>query len=110
MDNTSFSKWLVAELKARKVTQAELAERLHTSDSHVSYVLSGRRNLSADFVISVAKALGVPVVPILELASIIPPQPQPDDPEAKRLLEVWYRLPEDERRVLLALLERASRH
>lgn len=109
MDNASFSKWLIAELKSRGLTQRNLADVLHTSDSHVSYVLSGRRALTADFVINVAKALKIPIVPILELAAIIPPQPKRDDPDVRRLLDVWGRLSEEEQRVLLGLMERAAR-
>jgi transcriptional regulator with XRE-family HTH domain len=106
--NDSFSRWIINELDARDWTQTKLAKEIKTSTSHVSMVLNGQRAVTANFCVSVAKALGVPVVPILELAAIIPRQPQPTDPEAKQLLDVWYRLSEDERRVLLGVLERAS--
>ena len=45
--------------------------------SHISMVLSGQRDVTANFVISTAKALKVSPVYLLTLANIIPPQPNP---------------------------------
>ena len=103
-----FTEWLHQQLEKRGMSQADLARKSGLSRARISQVLSGD-TLTADFVISVARALKTPIVPILELADIIPRQPRPEDPEAKRLLDAWARFPEDERRVLLDVLERAGK-
>ena len=101
--------YLQDELDKRGWSMSEMGRRAGISPAQVANVVGGRSQAGADFCIGIARALQVSPVHLLELAGVIPRQPQPADPEARRLLDAWYRLSEDERRVLLALLERASR-
>lgn len=68
----SFVDWLVDELKARNVSQAELAKRSGMSQASISLVISGKRNPGIDFCNAVAKALNIPTEEVLSSAGLLP--------------------------------------
>lgn len=88
---------------------AEMGRRSGISAAQVANVVGGRSKAGADFCVGIARALNASPVSLLALAGIIPPQAPPDDPEAKRILDLLYRLPEHQRQVVLELLEKATR-
>ena len=87
MGKYEFSQWTDQRLDALGMTQKQLSAELNTSESHVSLVLAGKRALTADFVLSVANALGADPVAVLRIAGILPPGV--GDTTDPTLAELW---------------------
>lgn len=86
----------VAAWRERKgLTQAQLAERIDTTNSVVSLLEAGKRQLSPKWLRRIGAALGVPVGYLLEH--------HPDDLPSD-VMEAWSVVPEAKREDALAML------
>ena len=74
--------WLASELKQRSWSMSEMGRRAGYSSTHISDVINGTTNPSADFVIAIANALGEIPQRLLELAGHLPAAPPPTDHDA----------------------------
>lgn len=103
----SFSVWLLEELKARNMSQRQLAESAGIAQGHLSNVLAGKRALTADIAIQVARALDVSPILVLIIADILPPEtpetpgPIPEITPISELISIARRLPPDQLRELI---------
>lgn len=59
-------------LKLKGMTQSDLADSLHITQSYLSYILSGKRRGSIEIIANIAKALGTTVDDIVVASSDIP--------------------------------------
>lgn len=84
----AFSEWLGKRLKAQELTQRALAERIHTSESHLSYLLSGTRSLTADHCITIAYAINESPTDALVAADLLFPE-APDPTTDPTLSDIW---------------------
>lgn len=82
---------------------------MSTSESHVSFILNGKRSMTCEFVLSVADALSVDRLEALRVAGIIPPQPKPDDPQIQETVRLLERIDEAERAFVLRMLRGLTR-
>ena len=71
--------WLASELKQRSWSMSEMGRRAGYSSTHISDVINGTTNPSADFVIAVARALGESPEALLRLAGHLPDAPPVTD-------------------------------
>ncbi|MCB0207744.1 MAG: XRE family transcriptional regulator [Anaerolineae bacterium] len=98
----TFSDWIAEELKARDISQRQLAKLAGIAQGHLSNVLTGKRALTADMVIQIANALEVSPVVALTKAGILPPQEQADiNITLQELMDIARQLPEDAQQELL---------
>ena len=58
-DRPAFHEWVREQLKTRKITQRQLAERSGVHHSTISRVVAGRNSVNLDTAIRVLRALGV---------------------------------------------------
>ncbi|MBI5933303.1 MAG: helix-turn-helix transcriptional regulator [Chloroflexi bacterium] len=58
--NILFGDWLKEKLKAKGMSQAELAKRIKVTPSFVSHLISGDRGTTIDILIPIADALKIP--------------------------------------------------
>jgi transcriptional regulator with XRE-family HTH domain len=110
-------------LRAEGISQAELGRRVGVTNSHISRLMSGRRDASREIIEHVIRAIGLPELPAnqLRLAYGFSPAINFDDPIVFRLYEAMTQaaeteLADDDRRVLnfqvdalIALIDRAGR-
>lgn len=75
---TSFSEWLLLELKKREWSQADLARAAQVSRSAISEIISGRRQVGKDTANAIAEALKIPPEHVFRAAGILPSQPDAD--------------------------------
>ncbi len=73
MESSTFTQWLLEEMKAREWSQAELARKSKVSESHLSHVLSGRRRPKIEFCNRVARAFDLPSEVVARKAGLLPP-------------------------------------
>lgn len=64
--------WIIEELERRGWSMRELARRSGLSQTHVSNVLNGVRNITFDFCAAIARPLGRHPVELFELAGLLP--------------------------------------
>ena len=83
--------WLASELKQRSWSMSEMGRRAGYSSTHISDVINGTTNPSADFVIAIANALGEIPQRLLELAGHLPAAP-PVTSVSQAVCEAFRRL------------------
>lgn len=113
---TDFVRWVLEEMERRGWRQAELARRANISASHISRMLSGEAQIGIDAAQGIAQAFGMTLEDILRLAGILPVkvqflrEPGPDYLVANdaHLLDLWHALTDDDRIILLTLIERLA--
>lgn len=92
--------------KAARLTQAELAERLQTTNQNLSRYERGERSLTVDLLVQIAPALGC------RPADLLPDGESVWDEQVHRLAEAFQRLSRDDRaaleRMILALADKAD--
>lgn len=99
MVRLQFVNWLNEQLSERGWSQRELARRARLSHTSIARVVDGSRNPSADFVASVARALGERPESLFRLAGLLPAYHGTEDEQAiQELEEVWRELSPEERR------------
>jgi len=89
MSAEDFRTWLSLKLEKHRMPQYRLGERTGYSAAFVSLILKGKRELTADFCIKAAEALGIDPLEALQVAGFVP-SPS-DDP---KLVECWRLLNE----------------
>ena len=103
-----FTKWLKGELKARALSQTELAKRAGMSQAAISLVLDGKHKPGFAFCVRIAKPLGVSPVYVLQLAGLLPEDtPLPavlDDNDVKEIVSIARNLPPGKRAEALRYL------
>lgn len=87
--------FVAAWREKKKMTQAQLAEKIGTTGSVVSLLESGDRQLSPKWLRRIAAAFEIPVGYLLEHH----PDNVPDD-----VLEIWSRVPEEKRKDAIEML------
>src|SRR5688572_148866 len=95
--------WVSEELEQRNWSHRELARKTGFSPSFVSKILSGERNVSADFCIRVAQALEEAPEKLLRLAGILPTALE-DDPTLAEIQDLVRHLPPSQRKEALRYL------
>ena len=102
VDVKTFSEWVSSKLAAKEWTQKILAERLHTSESHLSFLLRGRRTLTADHCISIANVLDESPLAALAAAGLLPESAT--DPLLRELWRIACELSPEARRYVVAAM------
>lgn len=62
--------WFIDKLKSIKLSQRKLAEKMNIDPAAVSYMFSGKRDMSMDEAKSIASIFGMPVTEIMRQAGI----------------------------------------
>jgi transcriptional regulator with XRE-family HTH domain len=91
-------------LSARRWSMRELARQADISHSTISQVISGGAPASANFCVSVAKALGESPERLLRMAERLPPTQQPVDGE-QDALRFFRQIPAAYRELAIRVLE-----
>lgn len=68
-----FFNWITQERDKRQWNDSELAARAEISQSNLSLIMSGQRNITYDFCLGIAKAFRVRPERVLSLAGLLPP-------------------------------------
>lgn len=91
------------ELEARGMSRADLARITGFNKGTISNVLNDRRNPGVDFVLAVARALGVKPEDLYRRAGLLPPKPAAVDlpPDLDEVIDLLKRLPATEREEVL---------
>ena len=92
MTNTSAGERLLAILNEKGVSQAELARLSGRSKPAISDVISGRRNMSAEFATDLAMALVIPPELFFREMGLLPPS-QPETAQTKELAYLASEMP-----------------
>lgn len=106
MDEQTVGERLLTILKEKGVSQAELARRSGRSKSAISDVISGRRNMAAEFATDLANALQIPPVIFFSQMKLLPPVSQ-ETAQEKELSFIAKQLLERDERELDDLIEYA---
>lgn len=69
---TKFGKWLKAILRQKKLTQADLANRIGVQPPHISRLISGERGTTLELLEKIARALSIPPEEVFRLAVDLP--------------------------------------
>ena len=93
--------WLIEEMKERGWSQRELSRRTGLPQSTLSQTIRGKRKITPDVCLAIARALGEPIEHVMRLAGILPPQESSDDSTISELIELARNLPPDERQQAL---------
>lgn len=101
--NTSFSDWLLAQLKERDWSQAELARRSSVSRAAISDVLSEKRGIGSDLAAAIALGLGIPEEEVFRAAGLL--KARQLDEYAERLAHRISLLPPEEQAILDAMID-----
>lgn len=96
----TFANWLLAELKQREWTQADLATRAKVSKTAISDILSGRRNVGTELATAIADALKVPQEDVYIAAGILRPKKDRSAVVEQILYEIEDRSPDEQREFL----------
>jgi len=68
---STFNKnWFIDKLKAIKLSQRKLAEKMNLDPAAVSYMFNGKRDMSMDEAKSIASIFGMPVTEVMRQAGI----------------------------------------
>ncbi|MDY7076794.1 MAG: helix-turn-helix transcriptional regulator [Chloroflexota bacterium] len=96
--------WLDRELETRGWSIREMARRAGVSHTAIASTLNRKGRPSADLCVAIADALGVPAVEVVQRAGILPPDP-PETAAWRRLNEMWVRLPDEDQKHILEIVE-----
>ena len=94
---------LLTILEEKKISRAELARLSGRSKSAISDIVSGRRNMSADFAVDLAKALKVPPEFLFREMGFLPPKNEKDE-LTEAILHELGKLPPKEREDILGYI------
>lgn len=83
MEN-EFESWLISEMKARYMTQSDLAKKAGVSPTAISNVLSQQRSAGTELCQAIARALGYPPEYVFRQAGLLPPKKTTTDPAFDR--------------------------
>ena len=89
-----FRGWLTKEINLRKWSKSELARKSDLSQSIISKMLLGSRNVTADQCIKIAQALDVSPEKLLRLANILPSTVS-DNATVQEITDIARQLPPD---------------
>ena len=106
---TSFSDWLIVQLRDRGWDQAELVRRSGMSSGTISRIITGSRKPGTDATKGIARALKMPVEEVMRQAGLLPMPADAtvDDRKAVQELERKIkRLSAEERLYLIDLMNR----
>lgn len=92
--------WINGQLREREWSMRQLAKKAGLSQTQVSNVLAGKRTVTRDFCVVIARAFGEPPEKILRLANLLPPAPVPAQGEDD-LLAVFRQLSKQQRQYVL---------
>lgn len=113
--DTELSEWILTEIDRRGWTLRELARRARLSSSVVASAANGTSNPGLRLCQGLARATQTPVEEIYRLAGILPAQRIVTETRAAyqiddetRLLQLYRELPEDDRGLVIDLVERLS--
>ena len=88
--------------KARKWSQAELADRCNTTNQQISHLETGKRRLTADWMDTLAKALQV------DPQDLLVGGPGQLAPKERELVDLYRRLTADQQQAFLAMAKTFS--
>lgn len=83
--DVTFSDWLVGEMQAREMTQADLARKSGVSTGGISDLLTGRREPGVTIASKIAKGLDIPEEQVFRAAGILPNKPA-DEEELEQIM------------------------
>lgn len=94
-----FKEWLREQIEKRNLTYEELADLSGISKSYLSIVMSGKREATRNFCVSIAKGLGLDEAYVLSKAGLIASETLDDS--TQELLEAVKKLTDDKRKTVL---------
>ena len=100
---TSFADWLLNEIRARNISQSELARMAGVTRAAVSDVVTGRRLPGKVMVNGVARALSLPPEQVFRAAGILPPSVGVDA-EVERIVHEASKLNDQDKAEVLAFI------
>jgi transcriptional regulator with XRE-family HTH domain len=112
MDVMTFAEKVRTLLKACRLSQSDLAEALGTSQPQVSRWLEASTPPRSDYLLKMARTLGVPVDYLIDAEQDEPPRPPGLSDDERYLLQLYrdLRLSRDEAARGLAAMARAALH
>lgn len=93
--------WINSETAKRGWSNNQLARRMGMSSAGFSLVVTGKNQLSMEFCVNLARALGEPPEKILRMAGFLPMVP-PVDPSIQEVVEVMKNLGASDREDVVA--------
>lgn len=102
MDN--FSEWLKKELNDRNWKQADLVRESKLDSAVISNIINGKRKAGESTARAIAKALGLPVDYVFEIADILPKKNELS-PARRKLLHMSEDLPDSDVELAITMLE-----
>lgn len=103
MQQEKLAEWLTEQIKRTGWSYREIGDRGGLPHSSVAAVFEDRR-VGLRIVSGLARAFGVPVVNLLELAELIPKSP-PESRDTRLLTNIYYGLEDTERAELIRYAE-----
>lgn len=99
---SDFLNWLNEEIRARRLSNNEVARLAGISSGLISMVSTGKQPPSLDFCLAIADALQKPREMVLRKAGFLPPLPGPaSDPLLQELMDVTKQFDGEGRRDIL---------
>jgi transcriptional regulator with XRE-family HTH domain len=104
----TFSTWLLAQLKAREWTQADLCRASKLAPAVVSNIIRRKRNVGPDSAKSIAAALGIPLDVVYVAAGLLPDSKK-DNARVRTIDFLASQLPTDEQEGLIEFIRMRQR-
>lgn len=98
--NTQFGDWLLLELEARHLKQADLYRAIGATSAGVSLWITGKVTPSVDNLRKIALYLGVPEIEVLRRAGIATSRPD-NSPLVEQIVELSGRLTIDDQQDII---------
>ena len=71
--NTSFSEWLMEELKKREMSSADLSRQAGISKGAISHIVNSNRKPGTDMCLGISRAFNLPPEEVYRKAGLLPP-------------------------------------
>lgn len=106
---TSFTDWLLVEMKKRGWNQSELAAQAGVSKVSISDVLSGRRKVGQKLAVGIAMAFKMPPEAVMRKAGMLPPERGNVNSQIDEILHRTKDLDEHDRNAILEFIDMLDR-
>lgn len=100
----NFGDWLLEQLRAKNMSQSDLARMAGLSKGTISNLINGTKGAGEDSLLAVARALNLPPDLVFEKANKFPPKPELS-PIKRALIHLAEGLPDSDIEIAIALLE-----
>jgi transcriptional regulator with XRE-family HTH domain len=102
--DTDFAEWIIEELQARNMTQADLARASGLGTGSTSDVLSRKKKAGKNFAIAIAKGFELPAETVFQEAGFLPKDKEKHNREIEQIITIVEGMPLEEQKEILSYI------